>query len=101
MTKIVFLDIDGVISPTENNGHEVLHPERIGHYDEQYYLEAAKKHRQKYNMSYLDSYDMYVVDTCWSTLAMQKIKNLLLYQKKMELQTDTAVLPEEKPLLIM
>lgn len=78
MTKIVFLDIDGVISPTENNGHEVLHPERIGHYDEQYYLEAAKKHRQKYNMSYLDSYDMYVVDTCWSTLAMQKIKNLLL-----------------------
>lgn len=77
MDRIIFLDIDGVISPTDSDDHQVFNPDKKGMFDKQYYIKKAKEYKEANCMDYLDSYDMYVVETYWSTVACAKLKELL------------------------
>ncbi len=77
MTKVVFLDIDGVIAPTESSKFPVLKPDKKGKYDQEYYHTMASNYQKKNQMDFLDGYDMYIVETGWSLTACNRIRQLL------------------------
>ena len=80
--SIIFLDIDGVISPIDVSNHHVPV------YREWYYRYEAKKYLRKHQFSILP-YDIYLVKKYWNRQAIGRIKRLAKVTNSRIVMTST------------